>query len=984
MIGRTLSHYKVLEEISRGGMGIVYRAVDVKLNREVALKVLPPELVADPERKRRFIQEAQAAAALDHPHIAVIFEIDEVDGVTFIAMELIRGEKLEDVLEKERPPLARSLELATEVAEGLARAHDKGIVHRDLKPANIMVTEQGHAKIIDFGLAKLLTPLGTDESEVETAIRAETEAGKVLGTVSYMSPEQASGARVDHHTDIFSFGVVLQEMLTGVHPFKGPTGIDTLHAILRDPAPRLPSSGNEASPDLQPVLDKCLAKEPAERYPSMKALVADLRHLREGVSGVSQPVARRARGIRLPWLWAAAFGMVLAGIVIGWFLLGGDQPLPGLGASGRPAIAVMYFEDHSGDEEIRWLAKGVPTMLLTDLAQIPGLDVVSSQRLHEILKKLGQENVEAIDESLVSEIARRSGAGAVVMGSIFKSGANIRIDVQVEDVGSGRLLSAHSARGSDVFPLVDELTGGIQASLQLGDQPAVRPIAEVTTASLEAFRLYSEGLQAYDMAAARELFEEAVKVDPSFAMAYFRLAEIFVRPNPALSEQYYQKVFEHMDRLPDRQRLLVQAKYANDAEGNPEKALELLETLVTRYPEEADGHQALAVIYFQSNQRQKALAAFERGVKAVPHSGWLHNLYGSALRQEGRYAEAFRELEAYVRLNPEDPNSYDSLAEAYLTTGQPDRALEHYARALEVDSEFLTPGRAWAFAMSGRYDEALAERARIRDLAERDGIPNFGFMTAFMLSRVGRYRDAKQTLRRGAELAARLDAALMQGSLVLLSALLALEREDYSDVVESTRRLEQFAARVPRPDQSRPGMLLAHLMAGVAEVRAGRLDTAGVHLDSMEKLYDRRYPWENWFHQALSGEIAFAAGDLAAAESAFSAGEPEFKMFFNIGTSVESVFTNNLPFRDGLARVKRAQGDLPGAIEIYRKLNRPDIRSKWTAMLEPRYVLEVARLLDQTGDEAAAREEYQRFLDLWKDADPELPELEEARRYLAK
>ena len=215
MVGQTLSHYKILAEISRGGMGIVYRAIDTKLNREVAIKILPPELVRDPERKRRFIQEAQSAAALHHPHIAVIHEIDEADGVTFIAMELIEGDKLSDVLSQERLPVARTLELVTKVAEGLALAHEKGVVHRDLKPANIMVTKQGHAKIIDFGLAKLVEPLGGGDAEAATAARAETDPGKVMGTLSYMSPEQARGSRVDHRSDIFSLGVVLHEMLTG-------------------------------------------------------------------------------------------------------------------------------------------------------------------------------------------------------------------------------------------------------------------------------------------------------------------------------------------------------------------------------------------------------------------------------------------------------------------------------------------------------------------------------------------------------------------------------------------------------------------------------------------------------------------------------------------------------------------------------------------------------------------------------------------------
>jgi serine/threonine protein kinase len=225
MIGRTLSHYKILEEISRGGMGIVYRALDVKLNREVALKVLPPGLISDEGRKRRFVLEAQSAASLKHPNIAVIHEIDEVEGVTFIAMELIEGEKLSDALERERLPLDRVYSIAIEVVEGLRSAHEHGIVHRDLKPSNIMLGSDGHAKIIDFGLAKLVEPLAGSASEAQTALKGETRSGQVLGTVFYMSPEQARGDTVDARSDLFSFGSMLYEMASGAKPFDGKTAI---------------------------------------------------------------------------------------------------------------------------------------------------------------------------------------------------------------------------------------------------------------------------------------------------------------------------------------------------------------------------------------------------------------------------------------------------------------------------------------------------------------------------------------------------------------------------------------------------------------------------------------------------------------------------------------------------------------------------------------------------------------------------------------
>ena len=304
---RTLGRYQLLEEIGRGGMGVVYRALDTTLHREVAIKILPPELVADPERKRRFLVEAQTASQLVHPHIGVIHEVGDADGMSFIAMELIRGEKLSEVLARQDLSAARAIELATEVAEGLSLAHDKGVVHRDLKPANVMVTEHGHAKIIDFGLAKLVRALSGDGA---TETVAATNPGVVMGTAAYMSPEQARAGKVDARSDIFSFGVMLYEMLAHRLPFRRQSDVDTLHALLHDPMPPLPPLGpavtDDASADLQRILEKCLAKEPDARYQGARDIVVDLRAARrrlelghdDGLDGVADgdgPLTPRRR-----------------------------------------------------------------------------------------------------------------------------------------------------------------------------------------------------------------------------------------------------------------------------------------------------------------------------------------------------------------------------------------------------------------------------------------------------------------------------------------------------------------------------------------------------------------------------------------------------------------------------------------------------------------------------------------------------------------
>ncbi len=280
MPGRRLGPYEVLETIGAGGMGEVYRARDTRLDRDVAIKVLPAALVADAVRRARFVQEARAASALEHPHIAVIHDIADADGLTCIVMELVRGESLSAILERGPIAASRSIELAIEIAEALARAHDIGIVHRDLKPANVMVTGEGHVKIIDFGLAKLTDAPDDAGASATTVGDGLTASGMVVGTAAYMSPEQARGAVVDHRSDVFSFGVVLQEMLTGAPPFRRRSGVDTMHAILHDAPPRLPASIGEAADDLQTILDRCLAKQADARYPAMGDIAADLRAAR--------------------------------------------------------------------------------------------------------------------------------------------------------------------------------------------------------------------------------------------------------------------------------------------------------------------------------------------------------------------------------------------------------------------------------------------------------------------------------------------------------------------------------------------------------------------------------------------------------------------------------------------------------------------------------------------------------------------------------
>ena len=479
MTGRTVSHYRIGEEISRGGMGIVYRATDVRLNREVALKVLPEELVHDQQRKARFIQEAQAASALEHPHIAVIHEVDDVDGVSFIAMELIRGEKLSDLIARQRMSTVRALELATEIASGLALAHERAIVHRDLKPANVMVTEQGHAKIIDFGIAKLLEPVSADTT-ADTVQHHDTADGVVVGTTAYMSPEQARGEKVGASSDIFSFGVLLHEMLTGRAPFQGRSTLETASAILHQPAPRLASLGPTVTPEstaeLQRVLDKCLEKDTADRYQGMKDVIVDLRAARRRLESPTHSAATitpAASQRPLP-IWAIGIGAaVVVAVIAAAFATRRSEPEivppPSATSNTRPSVAVLYFDNSTGTPDLDWLRTGITDMVVTDLSQSQTLEVISTDRLYAAMAALRRADNRVTSPEVIREIAERTGVSNVIVGSYMKAGDAIRINVRLQEAKTGRIISSERVDGANesaLFAMIDDLSARIRKQFE--------------------------------------------------------------------------------------------------------------------------------------------------------------------------------------------------------------------------------------------------------------------------------------------------------------------------------------------------------------------------------------------------------------------------------------------------------------------------------------------------------------------------------------
>jgi tetratricopeptide (TPR) repeat protein len=983
LIGRTLGHYRVVEMIGEGGMGEVYRAHDNRLDRDVAVKVLPEEVAEKPDRLARFEREARAVAKLSHPNILDVYELGEHEGRPFMSTELLEGETLRDRLGGASLGWRRATEIGAAIADGLGAAHEAGICHRDLKPSNVFITADGRVKVLDFGLARYEDAgVGKDVTHAPTITR-HTDPGTVLGTVGYMSPEQVRGETVDQRSDIFSLGCVLYEMVSGQRAFSGDSAVETMNAILKEEPSEVLSSGVELPPELAGTIRRCLEKRPQSRFQSASDLAYNLRTISSASVPTATGLATRVRGRTRTALWLAASAVAAAAVVIVlYFGRGGEEPI-GIGSSGRPAVAVMPFDCTAASENLRWLRQGVPDMLVTGLAQTRGLDVVSSERLLEILNRLAPESAEAIAPGQVLEVARRAGAGAVVVGSVIGAGPELRIDVRVQDPDDGRLLFAHGVRGDEVFVLVDKITKQIRADLGVTTAASDRGIAELTSESLEAYRLYVEGRNASRngrFADARELYRQAVEIDPSFTMAYFELSISPYTYDPALRDEFRRKTLEGLDRLSERERLMVGSNAAS-WEGDDERALKLQEELVTLYPDQADAYRRLSFLYRTVlGDTEKAMQALERGVRAVPTYGPLRNYFAYQLLYAGRFNEGIRQLEEYAQMAPGEPNPHDSMGEAYLMFGRPEDAIAKYTDAVKLDDTFFNSyfGRAWAHAVLGHYDNALAEVEAVEDVADGDEVALYNALgfRGLLLAQVGRYREAELAVDEIHRLAERFGVATAHSVAWLLSSTIALDRGDHFAAIESaTRVLETL-------DRDRGLDLYAHILAGVGEAFSLRLAAAAEHENDAAKLFDPQSAAETWAYHSLEGEIALASGDLARAEKAFASGLPTGRM--ESGRKGGHFFDHTLPSRDWRARIQTARGDAAGAIAEYRRLLTPSADQKFVGVLEPRLVLELARLLDQEGDHEAARQEYRRFLDLWKNADPDLPELAEAGTRLAQ